>query len=215
MNPFYPRRAFTQQYHNELLKRRKELPDSGHHFWLHLPDLWLLCVLYCPGIQHMGPGKTTQPVKAILFDEFPSGPTRGMHPASPGGRDWCCVLRGLGDRRCVVTLGGYKGRFDNRKSFETHFAFATDGLLLRVYESDPILSQYACIVIDEAHERTCNTDMLLALIKDTLTTRSDLKLVVMSATISIDKFCRYFNTTNVFEARRQAHSACIKYLDAH
>ncbi|KAJ3544490.1 hypothetical protein NM208_g3021 [Fusarium decemcellulare] len=95
---------------------------------------------------------------------------------------------------------------------------ATIGVAARVaLEMDvglgTLVGYKACIIIDEVHERTANIDMLLALVKKTLANRRDLKAVIMSATIDLEKFRRYFNTDNVFEASRQVHSVDINHLD--
>ncbi|KAF5646686.1 ATP-binding protein PRP16 [Fusarium tjaetaba] len=81
-----------------------------------------------------------------------------------------------------VKLGeevGYSVRLDNRTSKQTRLAYATDGILLHEAKSDPMVSNYACVILDEAHERTLNTDILLALLKKALLVRDDLKVIIM------------------------------------
>jgi HrpA-like RNA helicase len=74
----------------------------------------------------------------------------------------------------------------------------TDGMLLRDMMVSESLYHYDVVILDEAHERTVNTDVLIGLLKKILLKRKNLKLVVMSATIEIDKFTRYFNTSAVY-----------------
>ncbi len=95
-------------------------------------------------------------------------------------------------------LVGYQVRFDSQFS-DTSLKFMTDGILLREIQGDPDLSKYSVIVIDEAHERSQNIDFTLGLLKDLLKRRSDLKVIVTSATIDAEKFSRYFDGAPVIQ----------------
>lgn len=93
---------------------------------------------------------------------------------------------------------GYSIRFEDRSSLDTVIKYLTDGMLLREFLNDPELSGYSSIIIDEAHERTLSTEIILSLLKDLVKSRSDLKLIVASATINAKKFSDYFNNAPIF-----------------
>ena len=99
---------------------------------------------------------------------------------------------------------GYSVRFDERCSPSTKIKFTTDGMLVRELMSDELLSHYGVIVIDEAHERTLRTDVLLASLKQILRRRNGpslgndpsknpLKVVIMSATLDVQGFSDFFD----------------------
>lgn len=96
-----------------------------------------------------------------------------------------------------VSLGqevGYTIRFEDATSRQhTFLKYMTDGMLLREAMHDKMLSRYSTIIIDEAHERTLATDILMGLLKPLCAKRPDLKIVVMSATLEAEKFQNYFN----------------------
>ncbi|KAF8598740.1 pre-mRNA-splicing factor ATP-dependent RNA helicase PRP43 [Ceratobasidium sp. AG-I] len=97
-----------------------------------------------------------------------------------------------------VQLGkqvGYSIRFEDMTERGTTFLkYMTDGMLLREAMTDHDLTQYSTIILDEAHERTLATDILMGLLKEIARRRSDLKIVVTSATLDALKFQKYFST---------------------
>ena len=93
---------------------------------------------------------------------------------------------------------GYCIRFEDCTSPSTIIKYMTDGMLLREALIDSELNQYSCIMLDEAHERTIDTDVLFGLLKKATSIRSDLKLIVTSATLEAEKFSEYFNDCPIF-----------------
>ncbi len=89
-------------------------------------------------------------------------------------------------------LVGYRVRFDEKLSYKTKIKFVTDGMLLREAILDSSLKLYSVVILDEVHERSVNSDVLMALLKQIAADRPDFKLVVMSATIDLPKFMNYF-----------------------
>ncbi len=87
---------------------------------------------------------------------------------------------------------GYKVRFQDRLSRDASVKLMTDGILLAETQTDPLLQAYDTIIIDEAHERSLNIDFLLGYLRQILPRRSDLKIVVTSATIDADRFAQHF-----------------------
>lgn len=100
-----------------------------------------------------------------------------------------------------VRLGrecGYSIRFEDCTSEVTVVKYMTDGMLLREFLTEPDLSAYSALIIDEAHERTLSTDVLFGLLKDIARFRPDLKLIIASATLDAEKFSGYFDGAPIF-----------------
>ncbi|XP_036937817.1 ATP-dependent RNA helicase DHX8-like [Acanthopagrus latus] len=93
---------------------------------------------------------------------------------------------------------GYTIRFEDCTSTETVIKYMTHGMLQRECLIDSDMSQYALIMLDEAHERTIHTDVLFGLLKKTIQKRKDLKLIVSSATLDAVKFSQYFFEAPIF-----------------
>lgn len=88
---------------------------------------------------------------------------------------------------------GYKVRFTDTSSADSYIKLMTDGILLAEINNDRWLNEYQTLIIDEAHERSLNIDLLLGFIKTLLPRRADLKLIITSATIDPQRFSRYFD----------------------
>lgn len=94
---------------------------------------------------------------------------------------------------------GYSIRFEDKTSkTKTRIKYLTEGILLREMLGDPNLENYSCIIMDEAHERSLNTDILLGLFRQLLRRRRDLKLIVTSATMNADRFSLFFGNAPQF-----------------
>ena len=88
---------------------------------------------------------------------------------------------------------GYSIRFEDVTSASTRIKFLTDGLLLREALVDPLLSRYSVIMVDEAHERSLSTDILLGVLKKVLRKRpNDLRIIISSATLQAESFLEFF-----------------------
>ncbi|OQS02240.1 ATP-dependent RNA helicase DHX8 [Thraustotheca clavata] len=93
---------------------------------------------------------------------------------------------------------GYAVRFEDVTSPETVIKYMTEGMLMREYLADANLSRYSAIILDEAHERTINTDVLFGLLKALVKKRPELKIIVTSATLDAEKFSHYFYDCPIF-----------------
>lgn len=87
---------------------------------------------------------------------------------------------------------GYSIRFEDLTSASTRIKFLTDGMLLREALVDPLLSRYSVIMVDEAHERSLSTDVLLGILKKIMKRRPELRIIVSSATLQAEDFLRFF-----------------------
>ena len=107
---------------------------------------------------------------------------------------------------------GYTIRFEDKTSSRTIIKYMTDGILLRKALSDPTFSQYGVLIIDEAHERSINTDVLLGLLKRAIALRT-FKLIVTSATLNVEKFSAFFDNAFIFRVSGRSFPVDLVYLD--
>ena len=106
---------------------------------------------------------------------------------------------------------GYKIRFDDRTPQDAWIKVLTDGMLLAETQGDPRLFEYDTLIIDEAHERSLNIDFLLGIVRTLLIVRRDLKLIVTSATLDIEKFRAAFPGAPVIEVGGRMYLVEVEY----
>jgi len=189
VNPFTGRN-FSSKYF-EILKVRRDLPVHAQRAeFLRIYQENQIMVF----VGETGSGKTTQIPQFVLFDEMPHLENTQVACTQPRRVAAMSVAQRVAEEM-DVKLGeevGYSIRFENKTSNKTILKYMTDGMLLREAMEDHDLSRYSCIVLDEAHERTLATDILMGLLKQVVVRRPDLKLIIMSATLDAEKFQRYF-----------------------
>jgi len=112
------------------------------------------------------------------------------------------------------TIGGEIGwqiRFERKFSERTRLLVATEGILTARLQSDPLLSDFDVVILDEFHERSIHADVALALVKQAMDSRDDLAVVVMSATIAADDVSRFLGGARVFDVGARLFSVGIQY----
>ncbi|CUG88013.1 ATP-dependent pre-mRNA splicing factor, putative [Bodo saltans] len=107
---------------------------------------------------------------------------------------------------------GYTVRFKDNTSSLTKIKYMTDGMLLREALLDDTFQRYSVIILDEAHERSINTDVLFGIVKKAVEKRPSLKIVVTSATLDTGKFCEYFGASEPFFIKGRTFPVETHYL---
>ena len=158
-----------------------------------------------------GSGKTTQLPKICL--EAGLGIEGKIASTQPRRVAALSISRRVAEEMGVIwgQHVGCKIRFDDRSSPETYIKFMTDGILLAELQRDPDLSEYNAIIVDEAHERSLNIDFLLGHLKNLLTRRRDLKLIITSATIDTAAFARHFDNAPIIEVSGRVYPVQVEY----
>jgi ATP-dependent helicase HrpA len=158
-----------------------------------------------------GSGKTTQLPKLCL--EAGRG-TRGVIGHTQPRR---LAARALANRLAhemgtsVGAAVGYKVRFNDRTTRGTLVKLMTDGILLKELESDRSLRRYDTLIIDEAHERSLNIDLILGVLKQLLPTRPELRVIVTSATINPGQFSEFFGGAPIIEVSGRGYPVEVRY----
>lgn len=141
-----------------------------------------------------GSGKTTQ-IPQYLYEAGYADNDKIIGVTQPRRVAAVSVCRRVADERDarVGGLVGFKIRFNDETSRATRIKYMTDGSLVRECLTDPTLSRYSVLMLDEAHERSIHTDILFGLLKRALRSRPALKLLVSSATLDTAKFAAYLD----------------------
>lgn len=185
----------------DMLKFREKLPSYGMR-----EELVRLInanqVLVISG--ETGCGKTTQVTQFILDDFIQRGMGSLCRVVCTQPRRISAISvaeRVAAERAESVGEGkscGYQIRLQCRlPRKQGSVLYCTTGIILQWLRSDPYLSSVSHLILDEIHERSLQSDVLLSIVKDLLTAREDLKVVLMSATLNAEKFSKYFNNCSM------------------
>lgn len=158
-----------------------------------------------------GSGKTTQlPQIAMLAGRGLTGMIGHTQPRRLAARSVSQrIAEEVGEK-----LGqsiGFKVRFNEQGSGDSICRLMTDGILLAELGHDRFLTKYDTIIIDEAHERSLNIDFVMGYLKQLLPKRPDLKVIITSATLDVNRFSQYFNQAPIFEVEGRSYPVEVRY----
>ncbi|KAK0195247.1 ATP-dependent RNA helicase Prh1 [Armillaria mellea] len=190
-------------------------------------------------IGETGSGKTTQVPQYILESGLAGDGLIAVTQPRRVAATSLATRVALEQNTTVGRLVGYSVRFDERSSPSTRIKYLTDGMIVRELLADPLLTRYSVVIVDEAHERTLRTDLLLSHLKsiqkqrvsspnskgkgkERETSGNKLKIVIMSATLDAEKFSKYFAEAKILYVKGRQHPVKIyhsatdqmDYLDA-
>ncbi|SEM31495.1 ATP-dependent helicase HrpA [Acinetobacter sp. DSM 11652] len=158
-----------------------------------------------------GSGKTTQlPQIAMLAGRGLTGLIGHTQPRRLAARSVSQrIAEEVGEK-----LGesiSFKVRFNEQGSQDSIVRLMTDGILLAELAHDRFLTKYDTIIIDEAHERSLNIDFIMGYLKQLLPRRKDLKVIITSATLDVNRFSSYFNNAPIFEVEGRSFPVEVRY----
>lgn len=158
-----------------------------------------------------GSGKTTQlPQIAMLAGRGLTGLIGHTQPRRLAARSVSQrIAEEVGEK-----LGesiSFKVRFNEQGSQDSLVRLMTDGILLAELANDRFLTKYDTIIIDEAHERSLNIDFIMGYLKQLLPRRKDLKVIITSATLDVNRFSNYFNGAPIFEVEGRSYPVELRY----
>nr|VDC97460.1 unnamed protein product [Brassica oleracea] len=216
--------ASRSRLRQKIVEHRKSLPIASEEERL-IEAVQKNDILIIVG--ETGSGKTTQ-LPQFLFNAGFCREGKMVGITQPRRIAALTIAKRVAEE-CDVPLGqkvGYAVRFDDTTSSSTRLKYMTDGFLLREALVDRLLSRYSVIIIDEAHERTVHTDVLLALLKKVQRERSEiggvlrgcqgrkvspLKLIIMSASLDARVFCDYYGGAKDFHVEGRQFDVDIFY----
>jgi len=159
-----------------------------------------------------GSGKSTQLPKMCL--EAGQGRKKMIGCTQPRRLAATSVAARVSEEMGAVGAGvvGCKIRFSDRTTESTRIKFMTDGILLAETRRDKYLNAYDTIIVDEAHERSLNIDFLIGILRELISSRKDLKLIITSATIDTDKFSKAFGDAPVIRVSGRTYPVEVRYV---
>ena len=164
-----------------------------------------------------GSGKSTQlPQYCLELGRGMDALIAHTQPRRLAARAWPTRMRARrwGSYRSALRSVGFRVRFADQVSDATRLVLMTDGLLLAELTADPLLRRYDTIIIDEAHERTLNVDLLMGVLKRLLPRRPDLKVIVTSATLDVERIARFFDGAPIITVSGRGYPIEVRYLEA-
>lgn len=209
--------ALWEQSHAKVLQRIERLPNITLN--QDLPVTQYADKLIAAIQKHQviivagetGSGKTTQlPQIAMLAGRGLTGLIGHTQPRRLAARSVSQRIAEEVGQKLGESIS-FKVRFNEQGSQDSILRLMTDGILLAELANDRFLTKYDTIIIDEAHERSLNIDFIMGYLKQLLPRRKDLKVIITSATLDVNRFSRYFNNAPIFEVEGRSFPVEVRY----